>query len=45
MRKTDEDVILGDNSKLKKKLGFRITQSIDQILKEMFDYWMDFYKK
>jgi GDP-4-dehydro-6-deoxy-D-mannose reductase len=45
MRKSDEDIILGDNSKLKKELGFRITQSIDEILKDMFDYWIDFYKK
>jgi len=45
LRKTDEDIILGDNSKLKKELGFKLTQSIDEILKEMFDYWMDFYKK
>ena len=45
LRKTDEDIILGDNSKIKKELGFKITQSIENILKDMFDYWIDFYKK
>lgn len=45
LRKTDENVILGDNSKIKKELGFEITQSIKDILKDMFDYWIDYYKK
>ncbi|TFG00438.1 MAG: NAD-dependent epimerase/dehydratase family protein [Promethearchaeota archaeon] len=45
LRKTDENVILGDNSKIKKELGFEITQSIKDILKDMFDYWIDYYNK
>ena len=45
LRKTDENVILGDNSKIKGELGFEITQSIKDILKDMFDYWIDYYKK
>ena len=45
LRKTDEDVILGDNSKIKDELGFTITQSIEEILNDMFDYWIDYYKK
>ncbi|TFF89569.1 MAG: hypothetical protein EU548_07315 [Promethearchaeota archaeon] len=45
LRKIDEDIILGDNSKIKKDLGFEITQSIEEILNEMFDYWIDYYIK
>jgi len=45
LRNTDENVILGDNSKIKKELGFEITHSIKDILKDMFDYWIDYYKK
>ncbi|MBD3196872.1 MAG: NAD-dependent epimerase/dehydratase family protein [Candidatus Lokiarchaeota archaeon] len=44
LRKTDEDVILGDNTKIK-DLGFKVTQSIEELLKEMFDYWLEIYKK
>jgi len=43
LRKTDEDTILGDNSKIKKELGWKITQSIEDILKEIYDYWLDYY--
>jgi len=45
LRKTDEDIILGDNKKIKTELGFKITQSIEEILKDMFDYWTDYFKK
>ena len=44
LRKTDEDIILGDNTKIKTELGFEITQSIEEILKDMFNYWVDYYK-
>ena len=44
LRKTDEDMILGDNTKIKTELGFKITQSIQEILKDMFDYWIEYYK-
>jgi len=44
LRKTDEDTILGDNTKIKTELGFEITQSIEEILKDMFDYWVEYYK-
>ncbi|TFF63458.1 MAG: NAD-dependent epimerase/dehydratase family protein [Promethearchaeota archaeon] len=44
LRKTDEDVIVGDNSKIK-QLGFEITQSIEEILREMYDYWINYYKR
>ncbi len=44
LRKTDEDTILGDNTKIKTELGFGITQSIDEVLKDMFDYWVEYYQ-
>ncbi|MFW9878900.1 MAG: GDP-mannose 4,6-dehydratase [Candidatus Thorarchaeota archaeon] len=44
LRKTDEDIILGDNTKIKSELGWEITQSIEEILKEMFDFWINYYK-
>jgi len=34
LRKTDEDIIVGDNSKLK-SLGFQITQSLEDLLRDM----------
>jgi len=43
-RKFDEDVIVGDNSKIKNELGFKITQSVEDILKEMYDYWIEVFK-
>jgi nucleoside-diphosphate-sugar epimerase len=45
LRKTDEDIVIGDNSKIKNELGFELTLSIKEILKEMYDYWIDFYKR
>jgi len=45
LRKTDEECILGDNSKIKKELGWDITVPIEETLKDMFDYWIDYYKK
>jgi len=44
LRKTDEDIIIGDNSKIKNELGFKITQPIEDVLKEMYDYWIEYYK-
>ncbi len=45
LRKNDEDIILGDNTKIKTELGFKITQSIEVLLKEMFDYWIEYHSK
>jgi len=45
VRKSDEDIIIGDNSKIKNELGFRITQSIENVLNEMYDYWTEFYRR
>jgi GDP-4-dehydro-6-deoxy-D-mannose reductase len=45
LRKTDEDVILGDNSKITKELSWQITRSIEETLEDMFNYWIKFYKE
>ncbi|NVM18596.1 MAG: GDP-mannose 4,6-dehydratase [Candidatus Lokiarchaeota archaeon] len=45
LRKTDEDIIIGDNSKIQSELGWSPKIPIDQTLREMFDYWMEFYQK
>ena len=45
IRKTDEDVLVGDNSKIKNDLGFTVSKTIEQTLKDMYDYWIDYYKK
>ena len=45
LRKTDEDILIGDNSKIKNELGFTITLTIEQTVREMFEYWIGYYKK
>ncbi|MHA1916678.1 MAG: GDP-mannose 4,6-dehydratase [Promethearchaeota archaeon] len=45
LRKTDEDIIIGDNSKIKTQIGWQPNIPIETTLKEMFDYWLDYYKK
>ena len=45
LRKTDEDVITGDNSKIKNELGWQPIIPIETTLKEMFDYWINYYNK
>ena len=44
MRFLDEDVILGDNSKIQKELGWEIKVPIEKVLKNMFDFWVEYYK-
>ncbi|MFX0072506.1 MAG: GDP-mannose 4,6-dehydratase [Candidatus Hermodarchaeota archaeon] len=44
-RKFDEDMVIGDNTKIRKELGFEITQSIEEILKDIYDYWYEYYTK
>ena len=43
LRKIDEKIILGDNSKIKKELGFKISQSIDELLRETYEYWIKYF--
>ena len=45
LRKTDEDIILGDNSKIKKELGWDVSTPFKETLKDMYEYWLDHYKK
>ncbi|MFX1297161.1 MAG: GDP-mannose 4,6-dehydratase [Promethearchaeota archaeon] len=44
LRKTDEDILIGDNSKITKELGFKITRSIEETMREMYEYWIDYGK-
>ena len=44
LRKTDEDIIIGDNSKIKKELGWDVKIPIEDTLKDMYDYWLNYYK-
>lgn len=45
LRKTDEDVLIGDNFKIKNELGFDITKPIKKILEDMYDFWIRYYEK
>ncbi len=45
LRTSDEDVIVGDNSKIKKELGWQPKIPIETTLKKIFNYWLDYYKK
>jgi len=45
LRKIDEDIIVGDNSKIKEELGWQPTIPIETTLKDIFDYWIDYYTK
>ena len=44
LRLSDEDVIVGDNSKIKSELDWSPHFTIYETLKSMFQYWIDFYK-
>ena len=43
LRKTDEDILIGDNSKIRNELGFKITKPIEQTLREMYRFWIHHY--
>jgi GDP-4-dehydro-6-deoxy-D-mannose reductase len=45
LRKSDEDVVIGDNSKILSELNWKPKILIRQTLKDMFDYWIDYYKR
>ena len=45
LRRTDEDIIIGDNTKITSELGWKPSKSIKETLKEMFDYWISYYNK
>jgi len=45
LRKTDEDIIIGDNTKITSELGWEPNKSIKETLRELFDYWIDYYRK
>lgn len=45
LRRTDEDIIIGDNSKIKKDLGWDVTIPIEDTLKDMYNYWLNLYTR
>ena len=45
IRPTDEDVIIGDNSKIQSELGWKPTRSIHDTLKAMYEYWQKYYSE
>lgn len=45
LRSSDEDVIVGDHSKITDELSWNPIKPIQDTLKEMFDYWLKLYKK
>jgi GDP-4-dehydro-6-deoxy-D-mannose reductase len=44
LRKTDEDIIVGDNSKFKTELHWEKKIPIQDTLKKMYDYWINYYQ-
>ena len=44
LRKTDEYIVIGDNSKIQSELGWKPKIAIEQTLKDMYDYWVEYYK-
>ncbi len=44
LRERDEDVVIGDNSKIMKDLGWKNKIPLEKSLMDMFDYWLDYYK-
>jgi GDP-4-dehydro-6-deoxy-D-mannose reductase len=45
LRITDEPIILGDNTKIRSECGYKPKQALPDLFREMFDYWVEFYKK
>ncbi|MFX1356567.1 MAG: GDP-mannose 4,6-dehydratase [Promethearchaeota archaeon] len=44
LRTTDEDIIIGDNSKATSELGWKVTKNLKETLTDMFNYWIDYYQ-
>jgi GDP-4-dehydro-6-deoxy-D-mannose reductase len=45
LRKRDEDIIVGDYSKINEDLGWHPTIPIEDTLNGMYNFWIDFYTK
>ena len=45
LRKTDEDIIIGDNTTIKSELGWEKKIPIQETLKNMYHYWIKYYQK
>ncbi|GAB4316758.1 MAG: GDP-mannose 4,6-dehydratase [Promethearchaeota archaeon] len=44
LRLTDEPVIVGDDTRLRKELGYEHQQPLEEVLRDMFDYWRSEYE-
>ena len=40
----NEDIIIGDNTKIKSEIGWEPKIPIKDTLKKMFDYWLNYYR-
>jgi len=45
IRKTDEDILIGDNSKIKNELGFEIIEPLEKTLEDMYYFFLEYYRK
>jgi GDP-4-dehydro-6-deoxy-D-mannose reductase len=45
LRITDEPIILGDNTKIMEELGYKPIQSMNEVLKDMFDDWVLYFQE
>ena len=45
LRSLDEDMIIGDHSKITNELSWNPSKPIEETLKEMFEYWLKIYEK
>jgi len=45
IRSSDEDMIIGDHSKITKELSWKPTKPLQDTVKDMFDYWLNIYRE
>src|SRR5271157_3041749 len=45
LRVADEPIILGDNTKIREECGYEPSQELNDLLRDMFDSWVEYYSK
>ena len=45
LRSSDEDIIIGDHSKITDELSWKPIKTLQDTLKDMFQYWLEIYEK
>ena len=45
LRKVDESIIIGDNSKIVNELGFNVSEPLEKTLEDMYNFWLEYYSK